>query len=299
VVDVTDRVLALVGPTATGKSALAVALARRAPTPIEIVATDAFTVYRGMDVGTAKPAADVRDELDHHLIDVLEPEDEATVKWFQTEARRVVGAIHTRGKLPLLVGGSGLYFRAVVDDLRFPPTDAVVRARVHERFADDPAAAHAQLQATDPDAAAKIDPMNLRRSVRALEVIELTGERFSSFARGWDDYSSVYAGLDVRGVDVEDAVMRERIRQRAAAMVGSGLLDEARRLAGRELSRTARQAIGYAEAFAVLAGELAEGELAEAIATRTWRYARRQRSWFRRDPRIGWHRPDSVLDGWV
>jgi tRNA dimethylallyltransferase len=189
--------------------------------------------------------------------------------------------------------------RAAVDDLRFPPTDAGVRARIHERFAGDPAAAHAELQAKDLDAAARIDPLNLRRSVRALEVIELTGERFSAFARGWDDYSSVYPGLEVRGVDVDDVALRERIRQRAAAMVASGLLDEARRLAGRELSRTARQAIGYAEAFAVLAGELAEGELAEAIATRTWRYARRQRAWFRRDPRIEWHGPDTVLNGWL
>ncbi|MBW3661851.1 MAG: tRNA (adenosine(37)-N6)-dimethylallyltransferase MiaA [Actinobacteria bacterium] len=294
----TDRVLALVGPTATGKSGLAVALARSAPTPIEVVAADAFTVYRGMDVGTAKPSADVRAEVAHHLIDVLEPEDDASVKWFQTEARRAIRSIHDRGHLPLLVGGSGLYFRAVVDDLRFPPTDPDVRAHIHERFVDDPRGAHAELVAEDPDAAAKIDPMNLRRSVRALEVIELTGEPFSSFADGWDEHRSVYAGLEVRGVDLDSVTLKQRIRHRAQDMVAAGLLEEAAELGGRELSRTARQAIGYAEAFAVLAGELAQDELVAAIAARTWRYARRQRSWFRRDPRVAWADPDTVLDRW-
>ncbi len=291
-------VLAVVGPTASGKSALALDIA--ACRPVEIVAVDAFTLYRGLDIATAKPSAAERAAVPHHLVDALEPWDEVTVAWFQDAARRAVAEVRERGAVPLLVGGSGLYFRAVVDDLRFPPTDAGVRERLAARYADAPEDAHARLEAIDPAAAAKIDPGNVRRSVRALEVIELTGEPFSSFAAAWDDYTSIYPSLEVAYLEPPTAVLRERIEARARTMVAAGLLDECRRLRGlpRPLSRTAAQAIGYAEGFAVLDGALAIDDLATAIADRTWRYARRQRSWFRRDPRCEPADPDAVRARW-
>ena len=193
-----------------------------------------------------------------------------------------------RGRTPVLVGGSGLYFRAVVDDLRFPPTDPAVRGRIEARWADDARGAHAHLVEVDPEAASRIEPDNLRRSVRALEVLELTGERFSTWNAAWDDHRSIYPGLQVTYLEPQPDVLRTRIAARAEAMVAAGLLDEARRLRDAHpdgLSTTARQAIGYGEAFAVLDGDQSVDGLADAIATRTWRYARRQRSWFRRDPR--------------
>ena len=292
----TGRVLALLGPTASGKSSVALEIADRASgPPVEIVAVDAFTVYRGMDVGTAKPSAEDRSRVPHHMVDVLEPTEELTVAEFQRLARRAVDAVASRGATPLLVGGSGLYFRAVVDDLRFPPTAPEVRAAIEERWSGAPEAAWQHLDEIDPAAAAKIEPANVRRTVRALEVIELTGEPFSSFADAWDRFESVYPGLEVAYLEPPTSVLRERIRERSEEMVSGGLLDEAARLAGLDLSRTARQAIGYQEAFAVLAGEEPADELADRIAERTWRYARRQRSWFRRDPRCLPEEPAVVL----
>jgi tRNA dimethylallyltransferase len=282
-------VLAVLGPTASGKSSLALEVARRrtaAGRPTEVVAVDAFTVYRGMDVGTAKPSSDDRAEVVHHLVDVLDPAEELTVAAFQRLARAAIGAVRGRGATPLLVGGSGLYWRAVVDPLRFPPTDPDVRAALEARWSAGPSAAHRHLAALDPDAADRIGPGNLRRIVRALEVIELTGERFSAYDDAWSRYEAIHHPLHVAYLEPEAEVLRGRIRDRAEAMVAGGLLDEARALreAG-PLSRTARQAIGYAEAFAVLDGDAPAEELAAAIAHRTWGYARRQRSWFRRDPR--------------
>jgi tRNA dimethylallyltransferase len=301
-------VLAIVGPTASGKSSIALEIARRGARvadgpaqPVEIVAVDAFTVYRGMDVGTAKPPPEIREEIPHHMIDLLDPTEEQSVSWFQRRARAAVDEVRERGAVPLLVGGSGLYFRAVVDDLRFPPTDPEVRAGLERRYAEDPERAHRDLAEIDPAAAAKIEPGNLRRSVRALEVIELTDEMFSSFADAWDRYESVYPGFAARGVDRSSSELRERIGERTESMIAGGLLDEARRLRElrRPLSETAREAIGYKEAFAVLDGEAAEDALAEMIARRTWRYARRQRSWFTKDPRIVWSDPDEVSTAWT
>lgn len=283
-------VLAIVGPTASGKSSLALEVARRriaAGQPTELVAVDAFTAYRHMDVGTAKPSPAERAEVRHHLLDLREPWEHLSVAEFQVLARAAIRDVQAGGATPLLVGGSGLYFRAVVDHLIFPPTDATVRARIERRWALDPPAAHAHLAFVDPDAAARIDPGNLRRTVRALEVIELTGQRFSTYDDAWDRYDSVYPDLEVAYLEPTSAELRARIRARADAMVAAGLVEEARglRALGRPLSRTAEQAIGYAEAFDVLNGRLAETALVDAIATRTWRYAKRQRSWFRADPR--------------
>ena len=282
-------VLAVVGPTASGKSAVALAAARAriaAGRPTELVAVDAFTVYRGMDIGTAKPARAEREEVVHHLVDVLDPDQELTVVGFRDRARSAIAAVQQRGATPLLVGGSGLYFRAVVDPLRFPPTDAAIRARLEERWAHDPHAAHAHLAVVDPTAAARIEAGNLRRTVRALEVLELTGEPFSAFDDAYHAYDPIYPDLRVVRLDPPTEVLRGAISRRAQEMVAGGLLTEVARLRERyTLSRTARQGIGYAEAAAVLDGALAEDELADRIARRTWRYARRQRAWFRADPR--------------
>ncbi|MBW3618888.1 MAG: tRNA (adenosine(37)-N6)-dimethylallyltransferase MiaA [Actinobacteria bacterium] len=295
-------VLALLGPTASGKSDLAHRVAADRAGAVELVAVDAFTVYRGMDVGTAKASPAERAAVPHHLVDVLDPDEDVSVAWFQVRARAAIDDILARGGTPLLVGGSGLYFRAVVDDLRFPPTDPEVRGRLEAVWAGRPAAAWTRLQECDPDAAGRIDPANLRRTVRALEVMELTGERFSSFRDSWDTYvSSRYPGLDVAYLEPPTAELRAAIRERSAGMVAGGLLDEARALRASvgELSSTARQAIGYQEAFAVLDGTLAPDHLADTIADRTWAYARRQRSWFRRDPRCAPVTPADVLARWT
>lgn len=282
--------LAIVGPTASGKSQLALDVARHriaAGRPTEIVAIDAFTVYRGMDVGTAKPSADERRTVPHHLLDILDPRQDLTVAWFQQRARETIAEVRARGATPLLVGGSGLYWRAVVDDLRFPPTDPALRERLAATWQHDPDSAHAHLRARDPAAADRIDPANLRRTVRALEVLELTGTPFSAYADAWDQHRSIYPDLAVAFLEPPAEDLRAAIQARAQAMVTGGLLDEAARLAASDppLSRTARQAIGYAEAFAVLDGTADPDDLAVRIASRTWRYARRQRSWFRADPR--------------
>ena len=284
-------VLAIVGPTASGKSNVAEEVARRRG-DVEIVAVDAFTVYRGMDIGTAKPSEETLAAIRHHMVDVLEPEEDVSVQWFQARARAAIEDIHARGRVPLLVGGSGLYFRAVVDRLRFPPTDQAARAELEAEHAEDPAGAHARLAAADPAAAAAIDPNNLRRIVRALEVIELTGQPFSSFRDDWDDWTGIY---DLRAVQLDVADLDARIEARTATMLAAGLLDEAAALGKRALSRTARQAIGYAEAFAVLEGAADPAELPGAISQRTRRYARRQRSWFRRDPRLDPVDPDEAV----
>lgn len=289
------RIRAIVGPTGSGKSALALAQALAAG-DTEIVAIDAFTVYRGMDVGTAKPTAADRAAVPHHMIDVLDPDQDVTVAWFQREARGVIEDVIARGRTALLVGGSGLYFRAVVDDLRFPPTDPAVRARLESGWTGDPRGAHAQLARLDPAAARKIEPDNLRRSVRALEVLELTGERFSAFADAWETHTSIWPGLEVTYLEPPTDTLRAAITDRAHAMVAAGLLDEVRDLVARYpagLSTTARQAIGYGEALAVLHGDHPEEGLGDRIARRTWAYARRQRSWFRRDPRCATAPPDS------
>jgi tRNA dimethylallyltransferase len=297
---VRSTVLALVGPTASGKSTVALHVARHRDEPVEVVAVDAFTVYRGMDIGTAKAAPEERAEVPHHLVDVLHPTEDVTVAWFQARARAAIADITSRGATPLLVGGSGLYFRAVVDDLRFPPTDPEVRARIERSWDGRTRAAWTHLQDLDPEAAARIDPGNLRRTVRALEVIELTGERFSAFRDAWEHYASRYPGLDVAYLEPPTEPLRGRIDARAAAMVEAGLLDEARALRRLDapLSTTARQAIGYQEAFAVLDGELAVDDLPAAIADRTWAYARRQRSWFRKDPRCEPVTREDVIRRW-
>jgi tRNA dimethylallyltransferase len=295
-------VLGLLGPTASGKStvALAVAASRTAAgSPTEIVAVDAFTVYRGMDIGTAKVDAATRSRIPHHMVDVLGPEEELTVVRFRDLARRAIADVHARGATALLVGGSGLYWRAVVDDLAFPPTDAALRRSIEERFAGDALAAHSELARRDPPAAETIGGQNLRRIVRALEVLELTGRRFSSWDDAWRRYASVYADLEVALLDPPTHDLRAAIDARAQAMVDRGLVAEVERLRGAPRSSSARAAIGYAEAEAVLEGDLSVDALPRAIADRTWRYARRQRAWFRADPRCVVTPTDALISAWA
>ena len=287
---------AIIGPTGTGKSAVAMAVAREIGA--EVVAVDAFTVYRGMDVGTAKPSAADRKRVRHHMVDVLDPSEASSVEWFQSAARAAIDDVLLRGRIPLLVGGSGLYFRAVVDPLEFPPTDARVRGAIERRFDGDAGRAHRALAAVDPDAAARIDPGNIRRAVRALEVIELTGRRFSDWRLAWDSWEPAYPGLVVIGLSGGRPALAARLDARVDAMLAAGWLDECRRLARLDLSHTARQAIGYGELLDHLGGALAYDAAVERIKVRTRRYAARQDRWFRGDPRVQWtsadHAPDLV-----
>jgi tRNA dimethylallyltransferase len=296
------RVLAVLGPTASGKSSLALDIARAriaSGRPTEIVAIDAFTVYRGMDVATAKPGPDERALVPHHMVDVLDPADELTVVRFRSLARAAIAEVHGRGATALLVGGSGLYWRAVVDELSFPPTDAAVRASIEARIDGDAVSAHAELAVVDPQAADDIGTRNLRRIIRALEVVELTGRPFSSWDDAWSRYEAIYPDLSIAYLEPAADDLRAAIAARAERMVTHGLLDEATVLRSQVRSRTAAAAIGYAEAEAVLDGREPSESLASAIAERTWRYARRQRSWFRADPRCVVTSPADVLSAWA
>jgi tRNA dimethylallyltransferase len=288
--------LALVGPTASGKSALALAVAR-AFGDIEIVSVDSMQVYRGMDVGTAKPSPAERAAVAHHLIDVADPWEDWSVARFQAAARAAVAEVETRGRRALLVGGTGLYVQAVVDDLSFPGEDLALRAEL-ESWTAAPggvAAAYAELESADPIAAAKIDPHNARRIVRALEVIRLTGRPFSSFGPGLGQFGEPAFPVRLAGVWLPRAALSRRIDDRFGAMRERGLVDEVRRLAAdpRGLSRSAAQAIGYKEVLAALDGPAAGestrlDEAFDLAVRRTRSFARRQRMWFRRDPRISW-----------
>ena len=278
---------ALVGPTASGKTEASLELARRLGA--EMVLVDSMTVYRGMDVGTAKPGPDARAEVPHHLIDVADPTEPFSVARFQRLARAAVRGIASRGRLPLLVGGSGLYFRAVVDDLEFPGTDPGLRALLQtEGRALGPEKMHARLAELDPDAAARIDPENLRRSVRALEVAALTGRPFSSFSSAWDRYPP--ERVVAAGLRLPSDLLRARIEARVGRMLEGGLVEEARALLdlGFGPFLTASQAIGYLEIVRHLEDRLTLEEAAREIVRRTRALARRQMAWFRRDPRIRW-----------
>jgi tRNA dimethylallyltransferase len=285
--------LALVGPTASGKSHLALEIAQRLG-DVEIVSVDSMQVYRGLDIGTAKPTPAERAAVPHHLVDIADPSEAWSVARFQSAARAAVAAVESRGRRALLVGGTGLYVQAVVDDLRFPGEDLALRAEL-EAWTSEPggvAAAYAELTDCDPDAAARIDPHNARRIVRALEVIRLTGKPFSSFGPGVGAFGPTAFPVRMAGVWLPRSALADRIARRFAAMRAAGLLDEVRRLARANggLSRTARQAIGYKELLAHLDGDEPSVEAAfETAARRTRSFARRQRMWFRRDPRISWH----------
>ncbi len=279
--------LALVGPTACGKTDAAVALAEQLG--CEIVSVDSMLVYRGMDVGTAKPTTEQRSRVPHHLIDVADPSEPFSVARYQALAREAVTDIGARHRRALLVGGSGLYFRAVVDELEFPGTDASTRAELHLLAAAlGPERLHARLADLDPVAAAKIEPENVRRTVRALEVAAVTGRPFSSFAAAWEGFEP--GRVRAAGIDIPRTVLGERIERRVHAMVERGLLQEVRALVQQGFGEwlTATQAIGYAECARHLAGEMTLDEALASTVKRTKELARRQMVWFRRDPRIRW-----------
>lgn len=281
---VPGRVVTVVGPTATGKSELAVRLADRLGG--EVVNADSMQLYAGLDVGTAKLPWDERAGVPHHLLDVWPVGRAASVADYQGLARAALDRVLAAGRTPVLVGGSGLYVRAAVDRLEFPGTDPELRAGLEaELAAVGPAVLHARLAAGDPAAAARVAPANGRRIVRALEVLALTGAGPGDLTGydGW--YDAVQVGLDT------DA-LQERVQLRVDRMWQAGLVAEAAGLAGLRGSPTAGRAIGYAQALAQLDGELTEQQAQQATAAATWRLARRQRSWFRRDPRVCWLRRD-------
>lgn len=282
--------VALNGPTASGKTAVAVQVAsllRDAGIPAEVVNADSMLVYRGMDIGTAKPTPAERAGVPHHLIDILDVHESASVADFQTLARDVIGNCRRRAVVPLLTGGSALYVHAILDEFAFPGTDPEIRARWEAELADVGAAAlHRRLAEVAAEAAAGILPGNGRRIVRALEVIELTGS-YTSILPAWE-----YALPDVLqfGLEVPRDELDARIERRVHRMWADGLVDEVVGLVGRGLrqGRTASRAPGYRQVLAHLDGELTEPEARAATIAGTRRFARKQLGWFRRDPRISW-----------
>jgi tRNA dimethylallyltransferase len=278
-------VVAVVGPTATGKTALAVALAHRLGG--EVVNADSMQLYRGMDIGTAKPDIAEREGVPHHLLDIWHVRQAASVAEYRTLARAEIDRLRVAGTVPLLVGGSGLYVRAVVDELDFPGTDPEVRARWEEELAAvGPAALHERLAALDPAAAAAVLPSNGRRIVRALEVIELTGGPFrATLPQPRAHYPVVAIGLDR-----EPAELDGRVAQRVDHMWAAGFVAEVEALAADGLREgpTASRALGYAQVLAQFDGVLTPDEARERTVTTTRRFVRRQRSWFRRDATLTW-----------
>lgn len=292
--DGVDRPLVIVGPTASGKSAVALELARRAraavPTkPVELVSVDSMQVYRGMDIGTAKPTAAEQAEVPHHLIDLVAPSERFTVVDYATAFETARTDIADRGAVPLLVGGTGLYLRAVIDGLTPPPEFPDIAAELEAEAlatAEGIVTLHRRLAELDPLAASRMEPTNLRRIVRALSVCLGSGRPFSSFGPGLTSYASV--PYRIVGIEVDRDTLDERIAQRYRQQIETGFVEEVRRLMDLPLSRTAAQALGYKELRAQLAGEYTLDEALEVAVARTRRFARRQQRWFARDPRIAW-----------
>ncbi|MDQ1007914.1 tRNA dimethylallyltransferase [Streptomyces sp. V4I23] len=279
------RVIAVVGPTAAGKSDLGVFLAQRLDG--EVVNADSMQLYRGMDIGTAKLTAEERGGVPHRLLDIWDVTETASVAEYQRLARAEIDRLLAEGRTPVLVGGSGLYVRGAIDALEFPGTDPEVRARLEEELTvRGSGALHARLAAADPEAGRAILPSNGRRIVRALEVIEITGRPFTANLPGHD---SVYDTVQI-GVDVERPELDERIALRVDRMWEAGLVAEVRALEvqGLREGRTASRALGYQQVLSALAGECTETQAREETVRATKRFARRQDSWFRRDPRVHW-----------
>jgi tRNA dimethylallyltransferase len=275
--------VAVVGATATGKSDLAVSLARALGG--EVVNADSMQLYRGMDIGTAKLSMAERKGIPHHLLDVWDVRRTASVAEYQVLAEHVIDDIEARGKVPVLAGGSGLYVRAALGDLNFPGTDEQIRQRLEAELGDHgPAPLYERLTARDPLAAAAILPSNGRRIVRALEVIELSGRPFSATLPGYDQgRAAVQIGLEVPRPELD-----RRIEARVDRMWESGFEAEVRGLAGLRDGKTASRALGYQQMLRYLDGEWSLEQARDETVRATRKFARRQESWFRRDPRIGW-----------
>ena len=285
----TTPLVAIVGATGTGKSALALGLVEALADDgraAEVVNADAMQLYRGMDIGTAKLSLDERRGIPHHLLDVLDPREEASVAAYQSQARAVIDDIQARGSTPILVGGSGLYVSSVLYDFQFPGTDPVVRERLEaELITEGPGTLHRRLSAVDPVAAQAIGARNGRRLVRALEVVAITG---APFGAGLPDEKDLWRPTVTIGLRDDRAALIERLDSRVAGMWRDGLVDEVAALRPAGLGVTAARAIGYAQAIAQLDGVLSEAEAIEQAATLTRRYARRQVGWFGRYRSTHW-----------
>jgi tRNA dimethylallyltransferase len=280
--------LALVGTTASGKSALAMEVARRLPgPPVELVSIDSMQVYRGMDIGTAKPSREERLEVPHHLLDLADPGEDFSVSRFAAEARVALAAIEGRGHRALLAGGTGLYLRAVIGDLDPPGQWPDVKAALDAE--PDTGVLYERLRAADPMAVSRIEPGNRRRILRALEVTIGSGRPFSSFGPGMATYPPT--AFRIAGIWLPRAAIATRIHHRLTSMVEHGLIEETTRLLARGdgPSRTARQALGYKEILHHIEDGAPLEECVAAAVARTRAFARRQRVWFRRDPRIRWY----------
>lgn len=292
-------VINVVGATATGKSDLAITLAHHLDG--EIINADSMQFYRGMDIGTAKVTPEQRAEVPHHLLDILDVTQDASVSEYQRSARALIDQIHQRGRTPIIVGGSGLYVRAATDVMNFPGTDPAMRARL-EGIADAGALhdMHTMLEELDPKAASTIKPTDARRIVRALEVIALTGDTFSSEL---PEYTYFTPTIQV-GLAQDRETLHQRIADRVHLMWDAGWVDEVRMLLdqGLRYGKTARHAIGYAQIIDYLDDKMSADLAIDSTVTRTRQFAKRQETWFRRDPRIQWfdaadpHTPQNVLD---
>jgi len=281
------KLVVIAGATATGKSALSVALAESIDA--EIVNADSMQVYRGMDIGTAKINIEERNGIRHHMLDVLDVKEDSTVAWFQSEARRVIDEIHSRGKSVVMVGGTGLYIKAVIDELNFPDTDPMVRHTLNkeaEELGID--AMFARLEKLDPAAAIAIDRANLRRIIRALEVIEITGKPFTANLPRDESFS--YPNARQYGLVMNRDDLTERIDARVNLMFEQGLVAEVQKLIDQGLTqgRTAQRALGYAQVISHLHGDTSLDAAIEETKRATRQYARRQETWFSRDSRITW-----------
>jgi tRNA dimethylallyltransferase len=282
---VPERVIAVVGPTAAGKSELSLRLSLALGG--EVVNADSMQLYAGMDIGTAKLGPAQRRGVPHHLLDIWDVRQAASVATYQRLAREAIAGIDARGRVPVLAGGSGLYLRAALDNLEFPGTDPAVRDRLEaELAAAGPGPLHARLASLDPVAAGAILPSNGRRIVRALEVIEVAGRPFTAVL---PEYESRYPVIQI-GLRVDRAELDRRIAERTARMWREGFVDEVAALerAGLREGRTASRALGYAQVLRSLAGECGEDEARAQTILATRRFARRQEAWFRRDPRVIW-----------
>jgi tRNA dimethylallyltransferase len=293
--------LAVVGPTASGKTVLALDVAR-VRGDVEIISVDSMSVYREMDIGTAKPTLAERAEVPHHLIDVADPAEDFSVARYQTLAREALAAIEASGRRAILVGGTGLYLQALIDGFTVPGQYPDVRARLEAE--PGTAALYARLARIDPEAAARMEPTNRRRVVRALEVCLGSGRPFSSFGPGVDAFPPT-TSFRMVGLDVERWDLDARIADRYRAQLAAGFVDEVAVLARRPggLSRTASQALGYKELLAHVRGKCSLEDAVDLAVRRTRRFARRQQRWFRRDPRIQWLNPvaarAAVLEDWT
>ena len=288
-----SKVIVICGATATGKSDIAIEVAQEIGA--EIINADSMQLYRGMDIGTAKLNVEERKAIPHHLLDVLDVSEDSTVAWYQEQARAAITEIHGRGKDAVIVGGTGLYIKAILDDLNFPDTDPEVRARLEAELAEFGAAAlFTRLEELDPAAALAIDRANTRRVIRALEVIEITGMPFTANLPRED--SSRYPDALQFGLVMDREHLRERIDQRVDRMWDAGFVDEVDRLIiqGIRNGSTAQRALGYAQIIAMRSGTMTEEEAKEDTKRASRQYARRQETWFSRDARIQWvaqHQP--------